>query len=53
MAAQPAGSLWTTLFGAGKGAGAALLFLVIGFLGMLTCLVFRRSRSIWDLEKTE
>lgn len=53
MAAQPAGSLWATLFGAGKGAGAALLFLVIGFLGMLTCLVFRRSRSIWDLEKTE
>lgn len=53
MAAPPAGSLWTTLFGAGKGAGAALLFLVIGFLGMLTCLVFRRSRSIWDLEKTE
>lgn len=53
MAVQPAGSLWTTLFGAGKGAGAALLFLVIGFLGMLTCLVFRRSRSIWDLEKTE
>ena len=53
MAAQPAGSLWTTLFGAGKGAGAALLFLVIGFLGMLTCLIFRRSRSIWDLEKTE
>ena len=53
MAAQPAGSLWTTLFGAGKGAGAALLFLVIGFLGMLTCLVFRRSRSICDLEKSE
>lgn len=53
MAVQPAGSLWTTLFGAGKGAGAALLFLVIGFLGMLTCLVFRRSRSIWDLEKNE
>ena len=44
------GSLWALLFGTGKGSGAAGLFLVLGFLGVLTCLVFRRDRNIWMLE---
>lgn len=51
MAAQPAGSLLSALFGAEKGAGAALLFLTIGFLGVFTCLFFRRRPSIWALEQ--
>ena len=32
------------------GAGAAGLFLVMGFLGVATCLLFRRDRRIWELE---
>lgn len=51
MAAQPMGSLWATLFGAGKGDGAALLFLVIGIFGALSCLPFRADQNIWKLEK--
>ncbi|WP_312501158.1 MFS transporter [Lacrimispora sp.] len=51
MAGQPAGSLWTALFGIEKGSGAALLFLVIGILGALSCLPFRADRNIWKLEK--
>lgn len=40
MAKQPAGTLLTALFGAGKGAGAAMLFGVIGVIGVLICLIF-------------
>ncbi|MDD7647394.1 MAG: MFS transporter, partial [Ruminococcus bromii] len=53
MAAQPAGTFLTTLFGTGKGSGAAFLFLIIGFVGVLPCLIFRRDRHILNLEKTE
>lgn len=45
------GSPWALLFGLGKGSGAAGLFLVLGFLGVLTCLIFRRDRHIWSLEE--
>ncbi|MCI8304314.1 MAG: MFS transporter [Lawsonibacter sp.] len=45
------GSLWDRLFGLGKGSGTAGLFLVLGFLGVLTCLIFRRDRHIWNLEE--
>lgn len=51
MAMQPENSVWIMLFGTGKGAGAALLFCVIAFVGIGTCLVFRRSVHIWKLEK--
>jgi MFS family permease len=51
MATQGPGSLWVTLFGMGKGSGAALLFLVIGVFGALSCLPFRASRAIWRLEE--
>ena len=51
MAGQdPSGTL-CVLFGAGKGAGAALFFLVIGAFGALSCLPARWDRHIWDLEK--
>ena len=51
MAAQPAGSLLCFLFGEGKGSGAALLFLLLAVVGELTCLLFRRDKQIWALEK--
>ncbi|WP_040952572.1 MFS transporter [Gorillibacterium massiliense] len=50
MAVQSLDSMWVTLFGAGKGSGAALLFLVIGFFGALSCLPFRMDKNIWRLE---
>jgi MFS family permease len=52
MAAQTAGSPWVLLFGAGKGSGAALLFLVIGVCGSLSCLPFRADKNIWALEES-
>ena len=51
MAVQPTDSLWVALFGAGKGSGAALLFLTIGIFGALSCLPFRMDRNIWRLEE--
>jgi len=51
MARQAADSLLVQLFGAGKGSGAALLFFLMGFLGVVTCLVFRKDPSIWALER--
>ena len=51
MAGQAAQNLWCRLFGFGKGSGAALLFMVLGFLGVATCLYFRKDRHIWELEK--
>lgn len=51
MAVQPTESLWSALFGTGKGSGAALLFLVIGIFGALSCLPFRADKNIWRLEE--
>ena len=38
------------LLGSGKGTGAALLFLILAALGVITCLAFRGDRTIWALE---
>ncbi len=51
MAAQVPTGLWVSIFGTGKGAGAALFFLVIGALGALSCLPARWDKHIWALEK--
>lgn len=51
MAAQQAESVFVTLFGSGKGSGAAILFAILWLIGILTCLVFRKDRHIWSLEK--
>ncbi len=51
MAAQSPESLLIDAFGSGKGSGAAFLFFVIAFTGILTCLLFRKDRHIWDLEQ--
>ena len=51
MALQKDGSILVRLFGSGKGSGAALLFFVIAFAGILVCLHFRRDKHIWELER--
>ncbi|SHO49826.1 MFS transporter [Anaerocolumna xylanovorans] len=53
MKMQPDNSFWITLFNSGKGSGAAMLFMIIGFAGMIVCLIFRRNKNIWQLEKTD
>lgn len=53
MAAYGEGSLLETLFGTGKGSGAAMLFLFIGVWGVITCLVFRKDQNLWRLEQSE
>lgn len=50
MALQEPGSLFAIIFGTGKGSGAAFLFFVIALPGILTCLIFRKDRHIWELE---
>ena len=40
MASQPANSLLISLFGENKGSGAAMLFFIIGIVGVLLCLIF-------------
>lgn len=51
MAAQAPESALAALLGAGRGSGAALLFLVIAWAGTAVCLIFRRDRHLWELEK--
>ena len=35
--------IWTTLFGSGKGSGAALMMFILGAAGVIMCLVFGRK----------
>lgn len=51
MALQEMESGLVMLFGSGKGSGAACLFAILWLVGLITCLVFRRDRHIWMLEK--
>lgn len=51
MALQKTESLLTMLFGTGKGSGAALLFFILAFVGVITCLIFRKDPHIWELEE--
>ena len=51
MALQPRGSILVRLFGDGKGSGAACLFGVLWAVGVAVCLIFRRDKYIWALEK--
>ena len=50
MATQPP-ALLSRLLGSGKGAGAALLFLILAALGTVTCLAFRGDKHIWKLDR--
>lgn len=51
MAAQDGGSILVSVFGTGKGSGAAFLFAVLWLAGVGVCLVFRADRHIWALEQ--
>lgn len=51
MAQRAPESLLLTMFGEGKGSGAALLFFVLAFAGILVCLIFRKDPHIWGLEE--
>lgn len=50
MGAQPKNSLLVSLFGETKGSGAAMLFFMIGILGVLVCLIFnfRLQKYEWS-----
>ncbi len=50
MASQTDG-IWLTLFGSGKGSGAAFLFFVIGVAGVLICMFF--GAKLWNYEWRE
>ena len=43
-------TVFTQLFGTGKGSGAAFLFAVIGVMGVLVCVVFSRLKAMRNLE---
>lgn len=44
-------NILNNLFGVGKGSGAAFLFFILAILGIVICLIFRKSKHIWKLEK--
>lgn len=51
MASLDTSSVLMLIYGSGKGSGAAFLFFFLGIIGVITCLIFRKSRHIWQLEK--
>jgi MFS family permease len=51
MSLQQSGGFLQAVFGYGKGSGAAFLFFILGILGVLTCLIFRKNINIRKLEK--
>ncbi len=53
MTQQEANSILTMCFGTGKGSGAAFFFCVLWLLGAGVCLMFRKNRHIWDMEKQD
>lgn len=53
MARQAEGSILATLFGLGKGSGAACFFAVLGVAGVVTCIVFRRNKHLRAMQAEE
>lgn len=51
MTGMPDNSALALIFGSGKGSGAAFLLLFLGIIGVITCVIFRKDKHIWDLEK--
>ena len=51
MAGLTEDAVLVRLLGAGKGSGAALVYLAIAAAGVLVCLLFRRDRHLWALEE--
>ena len=50
MASLPNENFLISIFGSGKGSGAAFLFFIIAIMGIITCLSFRKDPHIWELE---
>lgn len=44
-------SILVRIFGQGKGTGAAVLYFVIGILGVGVCLFFRQFKHMWKLDE--
>ena len=53
MSMQQKGSILVRLFGSGKGSGAACFFAVLGVLGVLTCIIFRRNKHLRSMQAEE
>jgi hypothetical protein len=53
MAVQTEGSLLVRLFGTGKGSGAACFFAVLGVMGVVTCIIFRRNSHLRTMQVEE
>ena len=51
MALQREGSILVSLFGSGKGSGAAMLFSVLWLMGIAVCLIFKKDKAIAALEQ--
>ncbi|ADL49993.1 MFS transporter [Clostridium cellulovorans] len=51
MIYQQTGEVLATLFGTGKGSGAAFLLFILGIVGVLTCVIFRKNTDIWKLDR--
>ena len=49
--ADRSGTILNQLFGTGKGSGAAMLFSVIGVMGVLVCMIFSRLNSMRRMEE--
>ena len=53
MARQSGDSLLVRLFGMGKGSGAACCFAVLGVIGVLVCVIFRRNKHLRAMQAEE
>ena len=45
--------VWNTLFGSGKGSGAALAMFILGMAGVIVCLVFGKKLSEYHYSDDE
>lgn len=53
IAATEESSIWTILFGTGKGSGAAMLIGMLGVAGLITCLVFGQILKKYTYEEVK
>lgn len=53
MAMQTENSLLVRFFGMGKGSGAACFFAVLGVIGVLVCITFRRNKHLRAMQAEE
>ena len=51
MASKQSGEVLAMVFGTGKGSGSAFLLFILGIVGLLTCVIFRKNTHIWKLDK--